>query len=213
MDSILKSAAVDLHPGSFAPTEMVASRDSGLIPGEAARRRYQLILFALFAVELLLLAFLQRSMLLSCGPYFFGDQGTNLVAQYLTTSGLRPAVDFGYNWGLLGLLFGRLWFGVFGTTAVACAAGLLVTASLGVAWALARIAVRLDLDPPLMAIVVLTLPFSARFQPPSLAHGLEAALIANAIAYQLEGRKSLALALATAALFARPALSYFYGAW
>ena len=49
--------------------------------------------------------------------------------------------------------------------------------------------------------------------PPSFAHGLEAAFIANAIAYQLEGRKPVALALTTAALFARPAMAYFYGAW
>jgi hypothetical protein len=192
---------------------MVSSSDSGSSPKIAIRHGYQLMVFGLFAAELLLLAFLQRSTLLSFDNYYFQDQGTNLVAQYLANSGLRPAVDFGYNWGLLGLLFGRVWFAVFGASPTACAAGLFVTAGLGVAWALARIVVLLDFDSRVIAIVVLTLPFSARFLPPSFAHGVEAALLANAIAYQLEGRKSVALALATAALFARPGLGYFYGAW
>ena len=208
MDTVLKSAAVSLRREAFgvAPDVTAVSR-------EDKSNRYRWILFALFTTELLVLAYLQRATLLSFDYYFFQDQGTNLVAQYLTHSGLRPGVDFGYNWGLLGLLFGRLWFGVFGATPLACEAGLFVTAGLCVAWALARISARLNLDAPMMAIVVLTLPFAARFMPPSFSHGLEAALIANALAYQLEGRKSVALALATAALLARPAIGFFYGAW
>jgi hypothetical protein len=208
MESILKSAAVSLPPEAFpvVPDVRALSRQDN-------SDRHRLTLFALFTMELLVLAYLQRSTLLSFDYYFFQDQGTNLVAQYLTNSGLRPAVDFGYNWGLLGLLFGRLWFAAFGATPAACEAGLFVTAGLGVAWALARISARLKLDAPMMAIVFLTLPFAARFMPPSFAHGLEVALIANALAYQLEGRKSVALALATAALFARPAIGFFYGAW
>ena len=208
MESVLKSAAVNLRSEAFvvAPATSALSR-------EDKSNRYRWTLFALFATELVVLAYLQRSTLLSFDYYYFQDQGTNLVAQYLTNTGLRPAVDFGYNWGLLGLLFGRLWFAAFGATPIACETGLFVTAGLGVVWALARIAARLNLDAPLMAIVVLTLPFTARFMPPSFSHGLEAALIANALAYQLEGRKSVALALATAALFARPAIGFFYGAW
>jgi len=213
MDSIFKSAAFDLRPGSYASRGPVPPPVVDPGAREDGNDRHRLTLFALFAAELLVLAFLQRSTLLSFDYYFFQDQGTNLVAQYLTHSGLRPAVDFGYNWGLLGLLFGRLWFAVFGATPIACEAGLFVTAGIGVAWALARIAAHLKLAPPLMAVVLLTLPFAARFMPPSFAHGLEAALIANALAYQLEGRRSVALALATAALFARPAIGYFYGAW
>ena len=208
MDTVLKSAAVSLRREAFA-----TSPDVSALSREDKSNRHRLTLFALFATELLVLAYLQRSTLLSFDYYYFQDQGTNLVAQYLTNSGLRPAVDFGYNWGLLGLLFGRLWFGVFGATPLACEAGLFVTAGLGVAWALARISAQLKLDAPMMAIVVLTLPFAARFMPPSFSHGLEAALIANSLAYQLEGRKPVALALATAALFARPAIGFFYGAW
>jgi hypothetical protein len=208
MGVILNKAAVSLRSEAFA-----GGSDSAALSRIDKSNRYRWTLFVLFAIELLLFAYLQRATLLSFDYYYFQDQGTNLVAQYLTNSGLRSAVDFGYNWGLLGLLFGRLWFALFGATPIACEAGLFVTAGLGVACALARISARLDLDAPAMAIVVLTLPFAARFMPPSFSHGLEAALIANAIACQLEGRKSVALALATAALFARPAIGFFYCAW
>src|SRR5579872_500316 len=101
MESILKSAAVNLNREAFA----VAS-DANALGREDKSNRYRWT-FAMFAAELMVLAYLQRKTLLSFDYYYFQDQGTNLVAQYLTNSGLRPAVDFGYNWGLLGLLFGR----------------------------------------------------------------------------------------------------------
>lgn len=50
----------------------------------------------------------------------FDDQGANLTAQYLLSHGYRPGTDFGYHYGLLPLLWGRIWFDVFGLTPIAC---------------------------------------------------------------------------------------------
>lgn len=49
--------------------------------------------------------------------FAFNDGGANLTVQYLMSRGLVPSVDFGYHYGLLPLLMGKLWFWLFGLSA------------------------------------------------------------------------------------------------
>ncbi len=54
------------------------------------------------------------------------------------------------------------------------------------------------------------MPFTVRPMLPNLAHALEAALLANALAAQLTSKR-IALALATAVCFTKPTMGYVYG--
>jgi hypothetical protein len=51
--------------------------------------------------------------------FAFGDDGSNLTIQYLMGHGLMPLKDLGYHYGLLPLVVGRIWFGLFGANAQA----------------------------------------------------------------------------------------------
>ncbi len=140
----------------------------------------------------------------------FSDQGANLTAQYLTAHGYRANIDFAYHYGLLPLLLGRIWFSLSGATPHACVL-LVFLCTLAAAWALARIALNLELGITGVAFLVIALPLAIPFNPPNLAHALEAALLSNALAEQAAQRHSRSLALATAGLFVRPSMSYVYG--
>ncbi len=140
----------------------------------------------------------------------FDDQGANLVVQYLIRAGYRPTVGFGYPYGLLPLLFGRIWFDAFGATPAACLAAMALCAAL-VAWALARIATTARVGLPGIALFVIALPLAIPLPAPNLAHVLEAALLSNALAEQVAARRGRALALAAAAAFTKPSMAYVYG--
>src|SRR5579872_7262240 len=49
--------------------------------------------------------------------FAFSDAGANLTVQQLMAHGLVPLADFNTPYGLMPLLFGKLWFGIFGATA------------------------------------------------------------------------------------------------
>src|SRR5262245_9217042 len=46
--------------------------------------------------------------------FLYNDSGAELTVPKLLARGLRPTVDFGYIYGLLPLLVGKLWYGIFG---------------------------------------------------------------------------------------------------
>ena len=63
--------------------------------------RSQLSLFAVFASELTILAIVRLPQNLYFGSFAFCDPGSNLTLRFLVAHGYRPAVDFGYPYGLL----------------------------------------------------------------------------------------------------------------
>ncbi len=167
------------------------------------------LLTLLFGAEVVPLDILQAPAFMRLVTFACSDSGANLVAPHLLARGLRPAVDFGYIYGLLPLLLGRIWFGLFGTAPIAYQAACTVCGLL-IAWALARISVRLRLGWIGIALIVASMPFTVRPMLPNLTHALEAAILANALAEQLASRRA-ALALATAACFTKPSMGYIYG--
>ncbi len=144
------------------------------------------------------------------GSVFFGDRGAWLTVQYLAAHGMRPAVDFGYFYGLLPIFLGKFWFGWFGLTPTAYDLASLVCA-VAVALAAARFARTLRLNPIGVGIIIVALPIAIPGAYFSLAHGVEAALLSNSLAAFAENRRRQSLALATAACFAKPEMGYFFG--
>jgi hypothetical protein len=148
---------------------------------------------------------------LSFDQWAFMDAGGNLTAQYLIQQGYRPAIDFGYLYGLLPLLVCRLWFSVEGATPVACII-LISLLNLSIGWAFARLALHLRLTACGIFLLSVAMPYAVQAIYPNIAHALEAALLANALAEQAAGRRAASLALAAAACLTKPSMGYFYGA-
>ena len=167
-------------------------------------------LIALLLAEVTVLALVQLPLSLSWDTFAFMDQGANLSVQTLLDRGLVPTVDFGYLYGLLPLLIGRLWFGLFGLTPSAYAAAMLVV-DLLIAWGLARCLLAMKAGPTGIALVVVAMPWAALASYINLAHAIEATLICHALAEHALGRRSRALALLTACLFVKPTMAYLYG--
>lgn len=144
--------------------------------------------------------------------FLFGDTGANITAQYLVANGYRPAVDFGYHYGLLPLLLGHVWFSVTGTSPIAYQ-GAMVLTGIVMAFGLARFAENLRLSWTGIAFIAAALLIAVRSYYWNFAHAVEAALLCHAIAAQAGGKTPTALALTTAAVFAKPSMAFFYGAW
>jgi hypothetical protein len=168
------------------------------------------VLSLLFLTEALVLNLVKLPVNLDWRIFAFDDQGANLAVVSLIRRGLVPTVDFGYGYGLLPLLIGRLWFGLLGLTPSAYAAAMLVV-DLLMAWGLARCVAALKAGPAGVALVLVAMPWAALPSYINLAHAVEAVLICHALAEQAMGRKPRALALMTACLFVKPTMAYIYG--
>jgi hypothetical protein len=168
-----------------------------------------LAIFILFAIEILAIDCLRLPEIMAFDSYAFCDNGANLTLQYLVAHGLRPAVDFGYHYGLLPILIGKAWFEIAGRTPIAYQA-LMVACDLAIAAAIARIAAALRFSGTSLALTVITLGFAARASYPSLAQGLEAVLLSCGLAEQSAGKHARALVFASAAAFAKPSMGYVY---
>jgi len=166
-------------------------------------------IFILFAIELLAIALLKLPEILSFDSYGFCDAGANLTVQHLVSQGLTPAVDFGYHYGLLPILVGRIWFAIAGRTPLAYQA-LMLACDLVMASAIARIAATLRFGATSLALSAITLGFVVRASYPSLAQGLEAVLLLCGLAEQTTGKHSRALVFAGAAAFTKPSMGYVY---
>jgi hypothetical protein len=167
------------------------------------------LLFILFAIEIFAIDFLKLADIMSFDRYAFCDTGANLTLQFVTSHGLRPAIDFGYYYGLLPILIGRIWFALTGLTPNAFQA-LMVACDLVIAWAIARIAALLRFRATSLALTAITLGFAMQASYPSIAQGLEAALLGCALAEQSAGKHSRALVFASAAAFTKPSMGYLY---
>lgn len=167
-------------------------------------------LWAIYALEVLIVAALRIPHDLSFFAFAFGDRGSWLVVQYLTARGYRPTIDFGFPYGLLPVMFGGAWFRVLGLTPAAFKLAM-VTGGIAMAWGMARFASALRLGRSGQALIILTLPVAIQSSLPSLSHLLEAVLLCLALGEHSQGKRGAALALTTAACFAKPALGYLYG--
>jgi hypothetical protein len=167
-------------------------------------------LWAVYALEVLIVAALRIPHDLEFFAFAFGDRGSWLVVQLLTAHGFRPTIDFGFPYGLLPVMFGGAWFRAFGLTPAAFKLAM-VAGGLAMAWGMARFASAMHLSPIGHALIIVTLPVAIQSSLPSLSHLLEAVLLCLALGEHSRGNRSAALALTTAACFAKPALGYLYG--
>ena len=110
-----------------------------------------LLLFILLATEILAIDFFRLPETMSFDSYAFCDNGANLTLQYLIAHGLNPTIDFGYHYGLLPILVGRIWFAVAGLTPIAYQI-LIVIFDLAIVSAVARIAAHLRFNATSLAL-------------------------------------------------------------
>ncbi len=172
------------------------------------RRHSAFGLSLLFGMETLAYAIFRLPTDLGFDANAFGDRGDFLSISYLVAHGSRPALDFGYHWGLLPILLARVWFALFGATPQANETIMVLCAVL-VAMGIARMAAALHLGTIAIVLIIVALPFA--FPTFTLTYALEAALLSNALAEQAAQRPSSALALTTAACFVNPSMAYLYG--
>lgn len=141
----------------------------------------------------------------------FADYGANLTVHALLDQGLRPTIDFFYPYGLLPVAIGRVGFALAGRSPAAYLAAVGVLHVLG-AWAIARIAVSLRIGWTGTALAIAALPLTFPPTYPNLAHGLEAVLIAHALAEIAAGRLDRSLVLTALAALTKPSMAYVLGA-
>jgi hypothetical protein len=138
------------------------------------------------------------------------DSGGELAIQDLLSRGFRPAVDFGYPYGLLPLLIGRAWYGLAGLSPWAFRVE--VTACMLVsAWGLARFAAYRRVPAAGQALIALAVPDLLFVTNVTLVQVMEQALLIHALAEQARGRRGAALAWLTACCFVKPSLAYVQG--
>ena len=179
------------------------------VSGDTSRRALRL--FAIFAAEIVALNILWLPVSLDFLHFAFCDNGANLTVQFLISRGYLPTIDFGYHYGLMPLLIGKLWFGLFGRSPLAYQA-LMLACGLLIAGALARVAAHLRFGALGLALMVIALGFAVRVSYPVMAQAVEAVLLSSALAEQAAGRRARALGFACAAVFAKPSMGFVYGA-
>ncbi|MBA3968904.1 MAG: hypothetical protein H0X52_02265 [Gemmatimonadetes bacterium] len=165
----------------------------------------------LFSAGVVLLTLVQLPITLNFIFYAFEDLGGSLKLSRLLAEGYRPTLDFYYPYGLLPLLFGRLWFGLLGSSPWAYLAATL-GCNLLLAWGLTRFVVAMRAGAAAVVFLLVTLDFVARPMYLNLTHAFEAALLVNALAEHARGRRGVALALLTICAFVKPSMAYIYGA-
>ncbi len=175
---------------------------------QAGKRTYTWIFIA-FVIEVIVLNVIHLPINLTFYKFAFHDEGSNLTVRFLLAHRLRPAVDFGYFYGLLTLLIERMWFAIAGMTPFAYQGAMLV-AGLAMAWGFARFASTLKLNLADLVLMASALPIAIMSSYANFTHALEAALICNALAEHAAGHRRLTLTLAVISCFVKPALGYFY---
>jgi hypothetical protein len=177
------------------------------------RRRFTpsyLALAVLFSLEMLAINLARLPESMSFDRFAFCDHGANLTLQYLIANGLRPSLDFGYHYGLLPALIGRIWFALFGATPWSYQSAMMLAGLLG-AWAIAKMLSQLKIGAIGVALAIITLGYSFQASYINFAHAIEAVLLSHALAEQARGSKASALALVSAATFAKPSMGYVWG--
>jgi hypothetical protein len=166
-------------------------------------------LAALLIIEVVALTLLQAPNELFF-RFAFSDSGTSLTIDDLVRRGFRPAIDFGYIYGLLPLLINRIGFAIFGASPRTCWWAALLCNGV-MAWGLARFATAQRVGWVGVALLAVAMPDLLRSSYDVLVQALEPALLVHALAEQARGRRDRALALATAAAFVKPSMAYVFG--
>jgi hypothetical protein len=172
--------------------------------------RSSLVLFALGLALLAAWALLSLPQDYSFGMFGFADPGGDLTLYEELARGRIPYRDFSYEYGLLPLPLGLLWFTIFGRTPATYLAAVFLCNVL-ILWAFTRFARALEVRIVGKTWLLVTLGVFVPSNYVTVGHALEAVLITHALAELARGHRSSALALATAALFTRPCMAYFLG--
>lgn len=172
-------------------------------------RHGTVLLTVLFCVEIVLVAAFQ-SPFQRFERFAFLDSGGELAMQELMRRGYRPALDFGYLYGLLPSLIGRVWYGLAGLTPTAFRIEVLACQMLS-GWGLARFAVARRVGWPGIVLIMLAIPDLMLVSFITLVQTLEQALLIHALAEQAKGHRAVALALLTACCFVKPSLAFVQG--
>ena len=161
-----------------------------------------------FAFELTALLVVQLPAVYNFSTFILYDPGSILRADWLLARGLSPTIDFGYSYGMLSLIYGRLIFALGGRTPAMYLVGTWLMEML-VALGLARFAMRWSWASRTLMIVAA----AHAVQPVYLAltHPMEAALLTHALADLADGRRARALALTSACVFVKPSLAFALG--
>jgi hypothetical protein len=165
--------------------------------------------WVVLAMEVLAIILFQIPTRMGFNGTAFGDYGLNLLAQFLIQHGYRPGVDFGYPYGSLSLLLGKLAFTLFGLRPLAFVSAVTIC-DLAFAMGLARFAYVLRLRAPALALIAISVPFCILFDI-TFGHVLERVFLAWALAAHADRRRSRALALITCATLAKPSMGFVYG--
>jgi len=164
--------------------------------------------WTVFALELTALLLVQLPAVYNLQTFVFYDPGSVLRADSLLARGLSPTIDFGYSYGMLSLLFGRVLFALGGRTPAMYLVGTWLLEIL-IALGLARFAIRWGWAS--RALLIVAAPHAVHPIYLALTHPMEAALLIHALADLADGRRARALALTTACVFIKPSLAYALG--
>jgi hypothetical protein len=160
------------------------------------------------ALELTALLLIQLPAVYNFQTFVLYDPGSVLRADSLLAQGLSPTIDFGYSYGMLSLLYGRLLFALGGRTPAMYLVGTWLMEML-IAFGLARFAVRWGWAS--RALLIVAAPHAVHPIYLALTHPMEAALLIHAVADLADGRRARALALTSACVFVKPSMAYALG--
>jgi hypothetical protein len=183
---------------------MVSSKGStSRWPGWIGGLAFALGLLAIFVIRVTL----EWPMALAFVNFAFRDTGSFRYVNHLLDLGLRPSVDFGFSYGMLGLMVQRINFAVFGAghwTTLGFTGVFLATMVI-FWWLLAR---EFDFSWSNFAILLglYEMIVGLQFSGPTPAHELQRALLVYSLWLTLKGRLRLALVLACLAALAIPSL-------
>ncbi len=150
--------------------------------------------------------------LLAFQSFMIGDLGWAITVDALWDQGLMPTRDYMYFYGLLTLILDRAIFALLGRGPNAQAV-LYFLFNVAITFGYVRFVAAAQLGRIARIFAIVAAPLAV--MPvvfPSPTHGLEAALLINALALQARGRYSFALALVTACVFVKPSMALVYGA-
>jgi hypothetical protein len=164
--------------------------------------------WTVFALELTALLLIQLPAVYNFQTFVLYDPGATLRADALLAQGLSPTIDFGYSYGMLSLLYGRLLFALGGRTPAMYLFGTWLMELL-IALGLARFAIRWGWAS--RALLIVAAPHAVHPIYLALTHPMEAALLIHAVADLADGRRARALALTSACVFVKPSLAYALG--
>ena len=133
-----------------------------------------------------------------------------MAIQDLISRGYRPGIDFGYLYGLLPLLVGRIWYGLAGLSPETFRVQVMAC-TIFTAWGMARFAAHDRVGLVGIMLIALAIPDLLLVTYIGLVQSLEQALLVNALAEQARGRRGTALALLTACCFVKPSLAVVQG--